>query len=77
MMEDPEDGDALSHTTANRFQLTAHMRKNLAGSFALDLFEPPHVGKGGHTVLLWGGRRGFDLRQLRRTKPAFFPPFAI
>jgi hypothetical protein len=34
------------------------------------------VGEGGHTVtlLLWGGRRGFDPQQLRR---AFFPPLAI
>ena len=38
---------------------------------------PSLVGKGGHTLLLRGGRRGFDPRQLRRTKRAFFPPLAI
>ncbi len=30
-----------------------------------------------HILLLRGGRRGFDPRQLRRTKRAFFPPLAI
>jgi hypothetical protein len=29
------------------------------------------VGNGGHTLLLRGGLRGFDPRQLRRTKRAF------
>ncbi len=35
------------------------------------------VGKDRHTLLLRGGRRGFDLRQLWRTKRAFFPPLAL
>jgi hypothetical protein len=38
---------------------------------------PSLVGKGGYTLLLRGGRRGFDPRQLRRTKRAFFPPLVI
>ncbi len=38
---------------------------------------PSLVGKGWHTLLLRGGRRGFDPRQLRRTKRAFFQPLAI
>jgi hypothetical protein len=33
---------------------------------------PSLVGKSGHTLLLQG-RHGFDPRQLRRTKRAFFP----
>ena len=41
-------------------------------------YAPPSlVGKGGNTLPLRGGRRGFDPRQLRRTKRAFFPPLAI
>ncbi len=39
-----------------------------------DPWIPNLVGKGGHTLLLRGGRRGFDPRQLKRTKRAFFPP---
>ncbi len=35
------------------------------------------VGKGGHTLLLQGVRRGFEPRQLWRTKRAFFQPLAI
>jgi hypothetical protein len=35
------------------------------------------LAKGSHTLLLRGGRRGFDPRQPRRTKRAFFPPLAI
>jgi hypothetical protein len=35
------------------------------------------VGPGGHTLLLWSGRRGFDPRPLRRTQRAFYPPLAI
>ncbi len=35
------------------------------------------IGQGAHTLLLRGGRRGFDPRQPRRTKRAFFPPLAI
>jgi hypothetical protein len=31
------------------------------------------VGKGGHTLFLRGGRRGFDPHQFRRTKCGFFP----
>jgi hypothetical protein len=38
---------------------------------------PSLVGEGGHTLLLRGGRRGFDPLELRRTKRAFFPPLAI
>jgi hypothetical protein len=34
------------------------------------------VGKGRHALLPRGGRRGFDPRQLRRTKRAFFSPLA-
>ncbi len=41
-------------------------------------YAPPSlVGKGGHTLLLRDRLRGFDPRQLRRTKRAFFPPLAI
>ncbi len=38
---------------------------------------PSLVGKGGHTLLLRGGRLGFDSRQLQRTKRAFYPPLAM
>ncbi len=36
-----------------------------------------YLAKGAHTLLLRGGRRGFDPRQPRHTKRAFFPPLAI
>jgi hypothetical protein len=38
---------------------------------------PSLASKGWHTLLLRGGRRGFDPGQLRRTKRAIFPPLAI
>jgi hypothetical protein len=44
---------------------TCHM--NDKGSVAL-VCPPSLVGKGGHTLLLRGGLRGFDPRQLRRNK---------
>ena len=48
------------------------------GATFYQYFAPPSlVGKGGHTLLLRGGWRGFDPRQLRRTKGAVFPPLAI
>jgi hypothetical protein len=39
--------------------------------------SPSLVGEGGHTLLLQGGRRGFDPLQIRRTKHAFFAPLAM
>jgi hypothetical protein len=42
-----------------------------------NICPPSPVGKGGHTLLLRGGRRGFDPHQLRRIKRSFFPPLAI
>jgi hypothetical protein len=46
-------------------------------SLTINYISDTQVGKGGHTLLLRGGRHGFNPRQLRRTKRALFPPLTI